>query len=224
MNTPLDEVKGKTCWFVERGWKYIVFAAILVFLLDNSLYLENLGKRRSAKADEEFDAGQYARSFWEKLNKTVDRAADAKQFLELFHLDHRTAIEKYSTKTKHVSSTHFFLLRGEGKIVSVSQEGVLVCLAGTKTDPEILIATDLIFGNAVRDASGLVDSDHFPDSMNYNKVSEEIDKIVMNEVIPPFRSNVKEGLTVHFVGASEIFESDPQISPLRVVPIKLEAK
>jgi predicted lipoprotein len=116
------------------------------------------------------------------------------------------------------------MLQGEGKIVSISEEGVLVCLTTIKTNPEILIATDLIFGNTVRDASGLVDSDYFPDSMNYNKVSEEINKIVMSAVIPPFRNNAKEGLTVHFVGAAEIFESAPQISPLRVVPIKFELK
>lgn len=213
----------------------IIFAAILVFLLYNSFYVENLGKRRAAKANEEFDAVQYAKSFWDELSSKTAQAADAKQFLMLFRVEPKKAIEKYAAKTRHVSSTHFFLLQGEGKVVSVGQEGVLICLAETEANlvtaerravagPEVLVATDLIFGNAVRDASGLVDSDDFPDSMDYNKVSEEINKIVAKEVIPSFQDKVKEGLTVHFVGAAEIFESNPQISPLRVIPIKLELK
>jgi predicted lipoprotein len=202
----------------------IIFTVFLIFLLCNSFYFGNLGKRQASKAYEKFDAGQYARKFWDELNKKLDQAVDAKHFLELFRLAPDIAIERYSTRTRHVSSTHFFLLQGEGKIVSIGQEGVLICLTEAKVNTEILITTDLIFGNAVRNASGLVDSDDFPDSMDYNKVSEEINNIVMNEVIPSFHDKVKEGLKVHFVGAAEVFESDPQISPLRVIPIKLEVK
>lgn len=224
MNALVDRVKDKTWQFIKKKWKYIVLIAILTFLLHNSFYFQNLEKKRAVEANKKFDAEQYAKNFWDELSKKIAQAADAKQFLTLFRLEPNKAIEKYSTKTKHVSSTHFFLLQGDAKVISAGEEGMLICLTKTEANPEILIATDLIFGTAVRNASGLVESDDFPDSMDYNKVSEEINKIVMNEVIPSFRNKVKEGLTVHFVGAAEVFESDPQISPLRVIPIKLELK
>jgi len=222
MNTSVDTVKGKAWQFIRRESKYIVAAAIVVLLLCNSFYFENLEKRRAANASKVFDVEQYAKNFWDKLSKKMDEAADAKQFLALFGQDQHKAIEEYSTKTEHVSSTHFFLLQGRGKIVSGGEDGVLISFTETKTYPEILVATDLIFGNAVRDASGLVDSDDFEDSMDYNKVSEHINDIVMNKVIACFRDKAREGATVRFIGAAEIFESDPQISPLQIVPIKLE--
>jgi predicted lipoprotein len=210
--------------FVKRKWKFVVLIAIFIFLLYNSFYFQNLKEKRAEQANKEFNAEQYARNFWDELSERIDKAADAKQFLMLFRLDPKKAIENYSTKAKHVSSTHFFLLQGEGRIISATKDGVLICLTETEVNPEILIATDLIFGAAVRNASGLVDSDDFPDSMNYNKVSEEINNIVIKQMIPPFKDKARQGSIVYFVGAAEIFESDPQISPLRVIPIKLELK
>ena len=224
MNAPVDTVKGKGRQSIRRKSKYIVAAVIVVLLLYHSFYFENLEKRQAADADKAFDIERYVKDFWDKLSNTMDEAADAKQLLELLRLDVHRAIEEYSTKTGHVASTHFFLLQGEGKIVSVSADGVLVSLAGTEAAGEILVATNLIFGNAVRDASGLVDSDDFEESMDYNKVSEHINDIIMNEVIAPFRDRATEGATLRFIGAAEIFEGDPQISPLQIVPIRLELK
>jgi|SRR3972149_4576205 len=224
MNALEDRVKNKIWQFIKKKSKYIVLIAVLIFLLHNSFYFQNLKEKRADEAQKKFDAGKYARNFWDKLSSKLDEATDAKQFLTLFRMDPKEAIEKYSTKAKHVSSTHFFLLQGEGRLVSATEEGVLICLTETEANSEILIPTGLIFGAAIRNASGLVDSDNFPDSMNYNKVSEEINNIVMKQVIPPFKDKARQGSIVHFVGAAEIFEDDPKISPLRVIPIKLEFK
>jgi len=220
----MGRVKDKTWQFIKKKSKYIVLIAVLIFLLYNSFYFDNLKEKRADEAQKKFDAGQYARNFWDKLSRKLNEVADAKQFLTLFPQDPKEAIGKYSTKAKHVSSTHFFLLQGEGRIISITKEGVLIYLTETEANLEILIPTGLIFGAAIRNASGLVDSDDFPDSMNYNKVSEEINNIVMKQVIPAFEDKVREGSIVHFVGATEVFEDNPQISPLRVIPIKLELK
>jgi len=224
MSTLVDRVKDKTGQFIKRKWKFVVIVAVLIFVLYNSFYFQNLKERQAGQTGREFNAEEYAGQFWHELSKRIDKAADAGQFLTLFRSDPKQAIKKYSTKAKHVSSTHFFLLQGEGRIVSATEDGLFICLTEVEADPEILIATDLIFGTAVRNASGMVDSDNFPDSMNYNKVSEEINNVVMKQVIPAFKDKVKEGSQVHFVGAAEIFEDDPQISPLRVIPIRLELK
>lgn len=224
MSTLANRVKNKNGGFIKRKWKFVVLIAVLIFVLHNSFYFQNLKEKRADGAQKNFDAEQYARNFWDKLSKKLDETADAKQFLTLFRQDQKKAIEKYSTKTKDVSSTHFFLLQGEGRIVSVTKESLLICLTESEAKPDILIPTGLIFGAAVRNASGLVDSDDFPDSMNYNKVSEEINNIVMKQVIPAFKDKVREGSIVHFIGAAEVFEDNPQISPLRVIPIRLEFK
>ena len=209
---------------MKKKSKYIVLTVVFILLLYNSFYFQNLKEKQANEAQKNFDAEQYTRTFWDELSRKIDKAANAKQFLTLFHQDSKKAIEKYSTKAKHMASTHFFLLRGEGRIVSTTEEGVLICLNEGGVDSEILIVTELIFGAAVRNASGLVDSDDFPDSMDYNKVSEEINNIVMTQVTPAFKDKAKEGSIVRFVGAAEVFEDDPQINPLRIIPIKLELK
>ena len=224
MNAPVDTAKGKARQFIRNKSKYVVAAAIVVLVLYHSFYFETLEKRQAANTDKAFDIERYVKDFWGKLSNTMDEAADAKQLLGLLRVDVHKGIEEYSTKTGHVTSTHFFLLQGQGKILSVLEDGVLVSLTGTEAAGEILVATDLIFGNAVRDASGLVDSDDFEDSMDYNKVSEHINSIIMSEVIAPFRDTATEGATLRFIGAAEIFEGDPQISPLQIVPIRLELK
>jgi len=208
---------------MKKRWKIIIFVALLGIVIYHSFYFEDLEARKSALAKQEFNATEYVRNFWQKLLNKRDGAPEAAEIYTLLNRDIPAAIKNYSTKSNDVSSTHFFLLRGQGKAVSITEDGVRLSLDKTKEESQIFIATDLIFGNAVRNASGLVNSDQF-DSMDYNHVSEAINAKVMNEVIPTFRDQVQEQSTVLFFGAGQVFESDPQIRPWKIIPIYLEVK
>jgi predicted lipoprotein len=190
--------------------------------MSRSCYFERLDKAKEQAERKTFDPEEYARDFWDnKLMKNLDRAMDAQTLLELLNTDIKKARDKYG-RTLGISSVCCFLLSGQGTVISMSKDGVFVSMEAPRSDPDIIIATSYIFGNAIRDASGLVDADQFPNSRDFNNISEQINKIVATRVIPPFLEKVEKGVTVRFVGAAEVSEDEPKIHPLYVIPILLE--
>ncbi len=185
----------------------IIFLALLGFLLYNSFEFRNLEQKRAEDQAKTFKPADYARNFWDnRLFGILDTSVNAQELIELFNTDMDSAIKK--GKTLGDSRVHSYLLRGEGKIVSTNRDGVEVSIKNPPSNPEILICTkSYISGNAVRDASGLVDVSKFSDTMKFNRISSEINKIVVQEVIKPFLDNeLQAGMTIKFAGATEVAE------------------
>jgi predicted lipoprotein len=199
----------------------------------------SLEARRAEERAERFDPAQYARDFWDRrLAGVLDTALDAGLMIDLFNKDMKAAVSK--GRTLGQSRVHAYLLEGEGKIVSLGNDGWRLSVASPEASPEVLISTgSYISGNAVRDASGLIDVSTFSDTMKFNRISSEINKIVVQEVITPLQGKGPAvGMTVRFVGAAEVDEeatqdvlfgdrkqrgeSPPAYHLLKVVPIRLD--
>jgi len=209
---------------MEQRYKYILVILIFGLLVSRSCYFERLDKAKEQAESKAFDPAEYARDFWDnKLMKNLDRAVDAQTLLELLNTDVKRARDKYG-RILGISSVCCFLLSGKGTVISMNEDGVFVSIKRPPSDPDIIIATSYIFGNAIRDASGLVDASQFPNSRDFNNISEQINKIVATHVIPPFLEKVDKGITVRFVGAAEVTEDEPEIRPLYVIPILLETE
>jgi len=207
---------------MKRRYKYVPVTLILALLLWRSCHFERLDKAKEQAERKAFSPAEYAQDFWDnKLMKNLDQAVDAQTLLPLLHTDIKQARDKYG-RTLGISSVCCFLLSGQGTVISMNEDGVSVSIKTPPSDPDIVIATSFIFGNAVRDASGLIGPDQFPNSRDFNTISEEINKIVTTQVIPPFLEKVKKAITLRFVGAAEISEDEPKIHPLYVIPILLE--
>jgi predicted lipoprotein len=86
------------------------------------------------------------------------------------------------------------------------------------------VALEYIFGNAVRDASGLIDVNDFSNTMDFNNISDEINKIIKERVVPPFKTNVAEGELVEFVGALELNRGNVNLDLIEMIPVKLAIK
>jgi predicted lipoprotein len=84
-----------------------------------------------------------------------------------------------------------------------------------------LLLTGLIFGNSVRDATGLLDVSKFPNSQQFNAISSELNALVESRVIPGVRSNAAPGHVLRFVGCAEIADEVSDVVPLKVVPLKV---
>jgi len=222
----------------RRHLFYIVVLGVLVLLVGSSVEFGSLEQKRAEDRAKRFDAAQYARDFWEnRLPGVLETAQDAEELIGLFNADMNAAIRK--GRTLGHSRVHAYLLKGEGTIVSVDKDGLRVSVTVPEDPPEILLCTGAyISGNAVRDASGLVDVSAFSDTMKFNKISFEINKIVVQEVIEPFHdTGPQAGRTIAFVGAAEVAEdateevpfggregrseSGPAYHVLKVVPVRL---
>lgn len=180
-----------------------------------SVSFENLEEIKERQSRETFDAAEYARDFWDnQLNDVQDKAVDAEKLIELFNTNMAEAVEKYG-RTPGVSRVYAYLLKGEGKILTVGEGFLEVSIKEPWTKPDIRIISGLyIPGNAVRDASGLVNVSKFSDTMKFNEIGSEINKIVVKEVIRPFLDkNPQDSDTIGFVGATQVAQDATEEIP-----------
>jgi predicted lipoprotein len=211
-----------------------VLAGLGLLLLCGSFDLQNLEKRRAQTKASQFDAADYARGFWDaRLPEILDQSPEARSLVHLFNTNMDAAIQQGQTLGE--SRVHAYLLQGMGTVVAVDKKGIALKLAESDPGALVRILTGLfISGNAIRDASGLVDVSAFSDTMKFNRISSEINKIVVTEVIKPFLAESPEpGQRVRFIGAAELAEDATEETPfgrkdkdgkahlLSIVPIRL---
>jgi len=212
---------------MKKACKYAIAAVIIAFLVYYSVYFENLEDIKEQRRKETFSAAEYARDFWDnQLFSVLDKAVDVQKLIELFNTDMNEAIKKYG-KAPGVSRVFAYLIKGNGTILTIAEDFLEVSIREPQTNPDIKITTGLyIPGNAVRDASGLVDVSDFSDTMKFNEISSEINKIVVKEVIRPFLDKKPQaGNTIRFFGATQVSQDATgakEYQLVDVVPIRLE--
>lgn len=191
---------------MKRVRKYSAAAAVIAFLLYNSLYFKSLEDVKEQQQREKFNAAEYARDFWDnQLPNVLDKAVDVKELIELFNKNMDEAVRRYGN-APGVSRNYAYLIKGNGKILTIAEDFLEVSIREPQTNPNIKIMSGFyIPGNAVRDASGLIDVSEFTDTMKFNEISNEINKIVVKEVIRPFLDKQpKVGVTIKFFGATQV--------------------
>jgi predicted lipoprotein len=191
---------------MKKVCKYAVATVIIAFLVYHSVYFENLEDIKEQRRRGTFDALEYARDFWNnQLFSVLDKAVDVKELIELFNTNMNEAVKRYG-KAPGVSRSYAYLIRGNGKILTITEDFLEVSIREPQANPDIKITSGFyIPGNAVRDASGLIDVSEFSDTMKFNEISGEINKIVVKEVIRPFlEKKPKVGKTIKFFGATQV--------------------
>ncbi|MHC4406626.1 MAG: DUF2291 domain-containing protein [Planctomycetota bacterium] len=196
-------------------------AVVVCFPLFRVVPLEEARRQRAEAA---FHPDRVAREFWDKrLLKSLDGAVEASQLMAAVREDRAAAKARYS-RTLGVGSTYCYFVRGTGRVVSAQADAIGLCLSDDGSRADVAVSLGPVFGNAVRDGTGLIDVNDFPNSQNFNKVSEEINRIVEREVIGPFHKKVALGTSVQFVGCAEIKSERSDLDPLVIVPIRLEVR
>jgi predicted lipoprotein len=195
--------------------KNILVAVIVIVVGWNCVYFEDLDEVRASKAQRDFDALKYANTFWNsKLLPNVSKAVDLHQLLSMLGSDEAKTFDTYS-HALGIGNLGYFLVRGTGRVDKIDTDYIVI-------DNNIRLSTEYIFGNAVRDASGLIDINDFANTMDFNNVSAAINKIIREKVLPPFRRKVKSGDKVEFIGAIELNKEHLQLKNIEVIPIQLK--
>jgi predicted lipoprotein len=193
----------------------MLLVAVLAY---NSVYFKKLDEVKAGSAS--FNAAKYANDFWNtKLIPNLNKAVEINSLLSLLKTDKEKAFKDHS-HALGIGNIRYFLINGSGVVTDVAENQVSVQIEGVA--PDVNIATEYIFGNAVRDASGAIDINAFSNSMDFNNVSAEINKIIREKVVPPFKSKVKKGDRVDFTGAIELNREHLQTNNLEVIPVNLK--
>jgi predicted lipoprotein len=199
--------------------RYILIAAGTLFLLYHSVYFEKLSEVRAAAAAEStFDPEGFARDFWSTaLPAQLPEAVSLSELIAQLQSQPEEAFPRHS-HALGIGNIRYFLVRGEGTVSAVSENRVTLQM----DDKAVQLETEFVYGNAVRDAVGTIDITDFSNTMDLNRVSEEVNRIIRAEVIPPFREQVSEGDSVRFAGALELNQKYLQLEEIEIIPVSLE--
>jgi predicted lipoprotein len=189
----------------------------------NSVYVKKLDEVKKAAGSnlgQAFNAATYAETFWSTklIPATQKSVTDLTTLMALLKTDKEKALTTYS-HALGIGNIRYFLVKGEGTITAISDEDVTVLLPDGES---VKLATEYIFGNAVRDASGLIQITEFDNTMDLNNVSSAINDIIRRKVIPVLKSRAKKGDKVNFVGAIELNREHLHLDNLEVVPITVK--
>ncbi len=182
-----------------------------------SVYFKKLSVVKSAQK-ENFDFKAYANSIYYKgilkSKKTInltDLIATAKANPELAFKNHGNRLG--------IGNSAYFMIQSTGKIIDI-KDG-LYTIADEKNGI-VYIDTKYIFGNALRDASGLVKLTDFKTNAQFNKVSESLNDIVRNEILPNETKKVQIGDSVSFSGAIKLSKKQTLFTDLIITPSQIK--
>jgi len=206
---------------MNKKWvKYLVLIVVAGLLTYNSVYFKKLDTKK-APVQTNMEPAQFAKSFWkDKFTSYLDSAVDINSFSKMLKDDPNAAFTKYA-KTQGIGNTSCFLLKGEGQIMEVKDDHVMVKVNSGATETKVKLNTGLYFGNAVRDVTGLIKMGDFGNTIDYNSVSSELNKIVQAEVISPFKAKAKKGDTISFTGCAEINKDEVNTDNIELLPVKI---
>jgi predicted lipoprotein len=167
-----------------------------------------------------FDATQFAEMFWtNQLLTSLDKSVPTEKLLPAIQSE-ATAAKKKFARSVGLSESYFYFLHGAGKIISVSDDAVSISVAENSTNAEIVLETGLIFGDALRDGTGLLNASDYPNSQDFNDISAALNHIVETRVLPKLREQAKVGAKISFVGCTEVDDEATDLKPLKVIPFQ----
>jgi predicted lipoprotein len=116
------------------------------------------------------------------------------------------------------SRSSFFLVRGRGRIIAVEKSRVGIAFSADVDEAEMWLVSGPVFGNAVRDSTGLLRSQDFPNSQDFNRISAELNKLVEQRVQPALRVAAAAHQSIDFVACVEI-PGGAVDQPLEMIPL-----
>jgi predicted lipoprotein len=206
---------------LKKVIKYTLALILLLVVGYNSVYIKKLSEVKAAATAGKFDAVAYAHTFWiEKLTPGLTKATNLPELLVLLKTDKESAFKNYS-HALGIGNLRYLLVKGEGRITAINENDISVALRPDSLGQDLKIATEFVYGNAVRDALGILSINDFSNTMDMNNVSAELNKKIRTEIIPPFRAQAKKGSTVQFIGAIELNQVHLRLDEIEVIPVSL---
>ena len=168
---------------------------------------------------QKFDATSFARTFLAKsLPPTFSKAVAIPTLTEALQKDSQKAFKDFSHALA-IGNIRYFLVKSTGKITNISEDEISI-----QSGNQVLkIATEFIYGNAIRDAAGIFDMKPFTNTTDLNNISSEINKIVRTEIVPTFKKQIKVGDTIECIGTLELNQEHlPSLNTLEILPVSLQ--
>ncbi|MGB4840558.1 MAG: DUF2291 family protein [Saprospiraceae bacterium] len=202
---------------MEKIIKYIIITTIIGLIGYNAIYFQSLKERKNTVISV-FDPNVLAKDFIQ--NKIIELPSmKAGEFLMSLKKDSLKFITENGKKLG-ISTDYYFIVESNAVIQAIQEENILITL-DDKSAVEMLIATDFIFGNTVREASGIANIGDFQNTMDFNNISIALNDKIRSEIIPPFVEKAEKGNKIYFKGAIKVDTKKLGTTPFRIVPLIL---
>jgi predicted lipoprotein len=199
--------------------KYGVLVIIIGLLAYKSVYLKKLSEVQ-AKEPAAFNAVPFVQQLWEtKLPARLDSALTLDDLQAALKTDPAQAFEKYFN-TMSIGNVRYGLVKITGKVLAVNEDDVTVLVGEKDNAYPVTIATEYVYGNAIRDASRLVEIKDFVNTTDLNNISAELNKKVRTTVLPAFKGAVKKADSITCTGAIELNQAHYTLDNLEIIPVQ----
>lgn len=202
------------------GWATVAVGAATLLYFFPLFHVMSL---RDAHQVKTFEPSAWVDRFWtDELVPAAAQATNANELIASIRENPQTARDQYGRRAG-LGGVYYYFVAGTGKVVAVNAAAVVIELSDGTNDGAVSLVTGHVFGNAVRDGTGLLDVNDFPNSQHFNALSSEINRRIEQKVLPTLR-NVAVGAPVRFVGCAEVMDEAADLNPLRIVPFMAEVQ
>jgi len=208
---------------MKRIIKYVLLLLAIALVGYKSVYFKKLSTM-GVGGIEKFDAVAFTNKLWnEKLPAKLDSAVGLPVLTAEIQRDPEKAFQQYS-HAMAIGNYRYSLVNFTGRVDSVLEDEIILEQYPDDTLVFVHLDTEFIYGNAIRDASNLVDIRDFTNNTDLNNISEAFNKKVRTEVLPPFKSRVKVGDMVDVTGAIKFNKAHVDLRTLELLPVRLKIK
>lgn len=202
---------------MKKRYAYLLALLIVAFLGYKSVYFKKLTDVKNAKK-ENFNFKAYADSIYYKGILKNNKIISFNDLITAVKTNSEKAFKEHGNRLG-IGNSAFFMIQSTGKIIGIN-DGIYTI--ADKKNSIIYIDTKYIFGNAIRDASGLVKLTDFKTNADFNKVSESLNDILRNNIIPKEIKTVKIGDSISFSGAIKLSRNQNLFENIIVTPSQIK--
>jgi len=204
-------------------WVSVVVAVAVFSYFVPLFHVVPLQAARDDAALAGFDVAAFVDPFWDgPLREAAERAPDAAELLASLQHDFAGTADRYGRRLG-LGGRISFLVSGIGRVAAIDSNAVTIALSDN--DPaEVIIRTGPVFGNALRDASGLFDVSDFASAQDFNAISAEINRRVEAQVLPQLEAIAEPGAAIRFAGGVELADTGQAPGSLNLVPLLIETQ
>lgn len=194
--------------------KKVIILVLGIILAYNSVYFKKLSEVNKQKAST-FDFNTYADSLYFKGILTQTKPMALQTLTSEIQNNKEETFKKYGNRLG-IGNSAFFMVETKGKILNIEDGKIKI---NTTENGIISVDSKYIFGNAIRDASGLVKLTDFKTNADFNKVSEALNTIIREKALPPTLKKLKIGDDISVIGALKL--SKKENLELKILPVKI---
>ncbi len=206
---------------MKKTVKYILILLVIGLVGYKSVYFKKLSEV-SSTASKHFDAVAYSKKLWEeKLPARLDSAINLTSLTRSIEANPGEAFNKFSNALS-IGNYRYSLVKVNGTVRAVDEDDITIEVNHTEPLLIIKLVTEFIYGNGIRDASGLVDIKDFTNTDDLNNISEELNKKARTTVLPAFKTQVKQGDQVEVTGAVQFNKEHINFKNLELMPVRIK--